>query len=312
MDEGDQGLFGPATVTWQLHADPMMWVAGVRALYLQALHPRAVRGVMQNSDFREDAWGRLRRTADFVGTVTYGTTAAAEKAGARVRKIHRLLKATDPVTGETYGIDEPGLLLWVHCAEIDSYLQVLRRSGLPLTGAQADRYIGEQRAGARLVGLGPDGVPADTAALAAYFEEVGPELAATPEAVMATSTTFSVTRRFMPCCSRRAHCCGGAWRHSPTTHCLRTPTPCTAGRHPPPRRSTVACVLPEPCCAAFPPACAGNSRPGTSRRRWRDSVPEAAPPRTNSAGWQPYWTSRGGRSGRRSDGGDSRRWRRPG
>ncbi|HEY9440243.1 MAG TPA: oxygenase MpaB family protein [Streptomyces sp.] len=182
MGEGDQGLFGPATVTWQLHADPMMWVAGVRALYLQALHPRAVRGVMQNSDFREDAWGRLRRTADFVGTVTYGTTAAAEKAGARVRKIHRLLKATDPVTGETYGIDEPGLLLWVHCAEIDSYLQVLRRSGLPLTGAQADRYIGEQRAGARLVGLGPDGVPADTAALAAYFEEVGPELAATPEA----------------------------------------------------------------------------------------------------------------------------------
>lgn len=53
----DPGLFGPASVTWQLHSDPIMWVAGIRALYLQALHPRAVRGVIQNSDFRRDAWG---------------------------------------------------------------------------------------------------------------------------------------------------------------------------------------------------------------------------------------------------------------
>ncbi|MDQ0792065.1 uncharacterized protein (DUF2236 family) [Streptomyces sp. B1I3] len=56
MSEPDPGLFGPGSVTWQMHADPMMWVAGVRALYLQALHPRAVRGVMQNSDFRRN-WG---------------------------------------------------------------------------------------------------------------------------------------------------------------------------------------------------------------------------------------------------------------
>ncbi|ADI04220.1 hypothetical protein SBI_01099 [Streptomyces bingchenggensis BCW-1] len=32
----------------------------------------------------------------------------------------------------------PDLLLWVHCAEIDSCLQVVRRSGFPLTAAQAD------------------------------------------------------------------------------------------------------------------------------------------------------------------------------
>ncbi|WTX29037.1 DUF2236 domain-containing protein [Streptomyces sp. NBC_00658] len=179
---GDPGLFTPDSVTWQMHGDPMMWVAGVRALYLQALHPRAVRGVMQNSDFRRDAWGRLMRTANFVGTTTYGTSEAAEKAGARVRKIHTMLTAEDPETGEQYRIDEPELLLWVHCAEIDSYLHVLRRSGFRLTDAQADRYIGEHRVSARLVGLDPDVVPADRAQLAAYFEKVLPELAAGPEA----------------------------------------------------------------------------------------------------------------------------------
>ncbi|MHC3469894.1 oxygenase MpaB family protein [Streptomyces sp. 7R007] len=179
---GDPGLFTPKSVTWQLHGDPMMWVAGVRALYLQALHPRAVRGVMQNSDFRKDAWGRLMRTANFVGTTTYGTTEAAERAGARVRKIHSMLTVVDPDTGERYGVGEPDLLLWVHCAEIDSYLHVVRRSGIRLTDAEADRYVDEHRVSARLVGLDPDVVPANQAELAAYFEKVRPELAATPEA----------------------------------------------------------------------------------------------------------------------------------
>ncbi|MFD5624625.1 oxygenase MpaB family protein [Streptomyces sp. NPDC127072] len=160
----------------------MMWVAGIRALYLQALHPRAVRGVMQNSDFRRDAWGRLRSIANFVGTTTYGTAEAAEKAGARVRRIHTMLTAADPETGERYRIDDPELLLWVHCAEIDSYLHVLWHSGFPLTDTQADRYVGEQRVSARLVGLDPEDVPADRAQLARYFEKVLPELAAGPEA----------------------------------------------------------------------------------------------------------------------------------
>ncbi|QKW05143.1 DUF2236 domain-containing protein [Streptomyces sp. NA04227] len=179
---GDPGLFGPGSVTWQVHSDPMMWVAGVRALYLQALLPRAVRGVTQNSDFRQDAWGRLRRTANFVGTTTYGTTERAERAGARVRKIHRMLSATDPRTGESYGVDETELLLWVHCAEIASYLEVVRRSGVPLSDLDADRYIDENRTAARLVGLDPAEVPADRKQLAAYFDQMVPQLAAGPEA----------------------------------------------------------------------------------------------------------------------------------
>ena len=182
LHRGDPGLFGPDSVTWQTHGDPMMWIAGIRALYLQALHPRAVRGVMQNSDFRKDAWGRLLRTANFVGTVSYGTTEAAERAAARVRKIHSMLTATDPDTGECYGVDEPGLLLWVHGAEIDSYVHILLRSGFPLGEAAADRYVAEHRVSARLVGLDPAEAPGSRAELAAYFERVRPELAAGPEA----------------------------------------------------------------------------------------------------------------------------------
>ncbi|KIZ17139.1 oxygenase MpaB family protein [Streptomyces natalensis] len=180
---GDPGLFGPRSVTWQMHGDPMMWIAGVRALYLQALHPRAVAGVIQNSAAfqqntrgRRDAWGRLMRTAHFVGTVTYGTTAAAERAGAGVRGLHRRLSAVDTATGEHFRIDDPELLLWVHCAEAASYLHVLWRSGFPLTDAQADAYLDEQRTSARLVGLDPERVPGDRAGYAAYFASVRPRL----------------------------------------------------------------------------------------------------------------------------------------
>ncbi|MET9347636.1 oxygenase MpaB family protein [Streptomyces termitum] len=167
----DPGLFGPRSVTWQVHGDPVMWIAGVRALYLQALHPAAVRGVMINSTFREDPWGRLMRTAGFVGTLSYGTSEAAEAAGERVRRVHRLL-----------GVDDPELLLWVHCAEVDSYASVARRSGLPLTGAAADRYVDEQRISARLVGLDPATVPATAEELAAYFGAVRGGLAAGEDA----------------------------------------------------------------------------------------------------------------------------------
>ncbi|MDI3385016.1 oxygenase MpaB family protein [Streptomyces sp. B-S-A8] len=165
-----------------MHGDPMMWIAGIRALYLQALHPRVVRGVLQNSDPGRDPWGRLLRTADFVGTISYGTVQDAERAAARIRRLHRRLQATDPDTGEVYRVDEPELLLWVHCAEVASYVEVLRRSGFPLTPALADRYLSEQRESARLVGLDPADVPADRAALRAYFARMMPRLAVGDEA----------------------------------------------------------------------------------------------------------------------------------
>ena len=66
---GDVGLFGPHSVTWKLHREPIVLIGGLRSLYLQALHPRAMAGMAQNSGFRSDGWGRLTRTAVYVGKV---------------------------------------------------------------------------------------------------------------------------------------------------------------------------------------------------------------------------------------------------
>jgi uncharacterized protein (DUF2236 family) len=161
----DAGMFGPDSVTWRVHGDPVLWVGGLRALLLQALHPEAMAGLARNSDLRADPWGRLMRTAGYVGTVTFGTTEQAEAAGAAVRRVHQRL-----------GVDDPHLMQWVHCCLVDSFLTTARRAGTRLTADEADRYVEEQARLAPLVGVPAEDVPHDVAALAAYFQSVQPEL----------------------------------------------------------------------------------------------------------------------------------------
>lgn len=183
-DQEDRlGFFGPDSVTWRVHADPSFSVGGLRALLLQALHPVAMDGVARfSAGFREEPWPRLVRTATYVDTLTFGTRTEALAAVARVRGIHARLGGVEPTTGRAYRVDDPDLLLWVHCCEVDSLLSTARRAGLGLTGADADRYVAEQVAAAELIGVDGAEVPADTAGLAAYFERMRPELAVTAAA----------------------------------------------------------------------------------------------------------------------------------
>lgn len=185
------GLFGPGSVTWRVMNEPVMWVGGFRALYLQALHPRVMRGTWQNTAFtdRKKAFGRFLRTTEFVGVRTYGSTADAERAAARVRRIHASLRGSDP-DGTTFRLDEPELLLWVHCAEAGSYADIARRSGMPLSAADLDAFVAEQRRSAALVGLDPALVPGSRAELDAYFASMRPHLRAGPEARQALRASY--------------------------------------------------------------------------------------------------------------------------
>jgi uncharacterized protein (DUF2236 family) len=193
MTISNLGLFGPQSVTWRLHADPVLAVGGLRALFLQALHPVAIAGVEAHSAFQADPWGRLTRTAEYIGVTTYGTTDEAGRAAARVRSVHRRFTATDPATGREWPVDDPELLLWVHCCEIDSFLRTAQRAGMWLPKRAADQYVGEQVRSARLVGLDAieHGVPWDVASLEAYFDRLRPELHASAAAYRAARFLFA-------------------------------------------------------------------------------------------------------------------------
>jgi uncharacterized protein (DUF2236 family) len=183
QEEELRGFFGPDSVTWRVHSDPSFSVGGLRALLLQALHPVAMDGVARFSvGFQAEPWPRLIRTAAYVDTLTFGTRTEALRAVARVRGIHHRLGATEETTGREYRVDDPDLLLWVHCCEVDSLLSVARRAGVPLTDEDADRYVAEQVTAAELIGVPASDVPASVADLDAYFARMRPFLAVTPAA----------------------------------------------------------------------------------------------------------------------------------
>jgi uncharacterized protein (DUF2236 family) len=173
------GYFPAGSATRKVIGDPAALIGGVSALFLQALHPRAMAGVDQHSSFPDDFWPRLQRTAGYVTTLAFADTATADRAVARVRAIHCRVRGLDPVTGRSYSADDPDLLRWVHVTEVSSFSAAVRRLGL-IDAAEEDRFLAEQvRAGAL---LGGTDLPASRAEVEAYFAAVRTELVASPVA----------------------------------------------------------------------------------------------------------------------------------
>lgn len=175
--------FHPDSPMGRVHGDASMYPAGVRALLLQSLHPRAMAAVAHHSDYRTDPWGRLQRTATFIATTTFAPVDDAERACAVVRAVHRHVHGTT-ADGEPYDASDPHLLRWVHVAEVDSFLVAHQRYGRrPLDRAGCDEYVAQAAVVARR--LGATDVPTTVAGLRDTLEAFRPELRVTPEALEA-------------------------------------------------------------------------------------------------------------------------------
>ncbi|WP_413453018.1 oxygenase MpaB family protein [Georgenia phoenicis] len=181
--EPGERWFEPNSPIQRVHGDASMYVGGLRALLLQSLHPLAMAAVAQHSDYRTNPWGRLARTSTFLAETTYARVEDAERAVAVVRAVHRHISGTT-TDGVPYRADDPHLIIWVHVAEVDSFLTAHQRFGArPLTPAETDAYIGQAAGVARR--LGGESVPTTHAELVAALERYRPELRSTPEALEA-------------------------------------------------------------------------------------------------------------------------------
>ncbi|HSZ99985.1 MAG TPA: oxygenase MpaB family protein [Streptosporangiaceae bacterium] len=181
-DPADDGFFGPSSVAWRISGDLSAPVAGLRALMIQALHPLAMSGVDQHSDWRADPVGRLAATSAYLATITFGERAAAERSAARVRRIHERVTGVDHETGKPYAAGDPELLLWVHAALVDSNVAAREIFGTPLTPDEADSYVEEMVVAAELVGVPAELVPDSRTGLAKYLAWMQPQLLCTPAA----------------------------------------------------------------------------------------------------------------------------------
>ncbi|RZV34172.1 MAG: DUF2236 domain-containing protein [Sphingomonadaceae bacterium] len=171
----EDALFGKDSPIRCVHADVVgMMVGGIRSLLLQMLHPAALQGVLDHSNFREDMHGRLRRTARFIAITTFGHRDAAMEAVARVNTIHAQVRGTLP-DGTPYTATDPRTLAWVHVAEATSFLAAYLRHVRPdMPGSEQDEYYRQFAVIARA--LGADPVPVDRNQAEVIFRELRQDL----------------------------------------------------------------------------------------------------------------------------------------
>lgn len=177
----DKAYVPPGGMARRVHADlPVMLIGGVSALLLQTLHPLAMAGVAEHSSYQEDPLGRLRRTASFVGTTTFGTVADAEAAIDQVHRVHRRVRGIAP-DGRPYSADDPELVTFIHVAEVASFLASSQRYGSrPLKPEECDGYYEEVAPVA--LALGADWAPRSSAEVESYLLRIRPQLYAGPQA----------------------------------------------------------------------------------------------------------------------------------
>ena len=172
---GEAGLVAPDSIAWQVHGDfTTMMIGGVAALLMQMLHPAALAGVWDHSNFRTDMPGRLRRTAQFMAATTFGSETQALGMIGRINRIHDRVAGNLP-DGTPYAANDPATLAWVHVAGADAFLRAYVRYRDPwLSGAAQDRYYAETAIIAHHLGAGE--VPVTRRGVAAYLRGVRGQL----------------------------------------------------------------------------------------------------------------------------------------
>jgi uncharacterized protein (DUF2236 family) len=179
---GDPGLLGADSPAWRVHGDLAgMLYGGFAALMLQTLHPRAMAGVAQHSNYRNDPTGRLIRTARFVAGTTYGPMPFVEQLFREVQGVHAHIKGSTS-DGVAYSANDADLVTWVHVTEVRHFLQSFQRYAPDtLTPEEQDRYFTDTAV--IPMRLGASFVPRSTQEVEEYFVSMRPELRATPEAI---------------------------------------------------------------------------------------------------------------------------------
>ncbi|WP_312165424.1 oxygenase MpaB family protein [Phenylobacterium sp.] len=177
--KGDPGLYGPDSMAWRVHANPVaLAVGGVAAVILELAEPRVRSGVWEHSTFARDPLTRIRRTGEATMITTYGPTAEAQARIAMVARMHQRVSGSTP-DGEAYHALDPELATWVHVTAAYGFLEAYRRYVDPaVSRADQDRYYAEGAAVGRAFGaLDP---PTSVAGVERALQAMRPRLAPHP------------------------------------------------------------------------------------------------------------------------------------
>ena len=183
----DNGFFGPDSVTWKVWSYPTSLTVGfIRSVVVEELDPDLVAAVDKTHDIYRRPRTRYDRTLRYFAMVAFGGTAETSKAADVLVKIHSKAIGTEPYGGGRYDANAPHSQLWIHLTAWHSILYAYERYGPgKLTPAEEARYWEECAVAAELQTCDPADVPRTRAGVAAYFEQMRPQLSGSPIAVQA-------------------------------------------------------------------------------------------------------------------------------
>lgn len=195
---GDPGFFGPDSLAWRIHANPIaLAIGGVAAVILELAEPRVRTGVWEHSIFRTDPLTRMQRTGEATLITTYGPTKAAQARVDMVGRMHARVGGTTP-EGQAYRAVEPELMTWVHVTATWGFLNAYHRHVAPLSRPEQDRYYAE---GARLGrAFGAPEPPGSAAEVEAWFSRMAGKLVPHPIideflGIVSTTSPFGLAGR---------------------------------------------------------------------------------------------------------------------
>jgi uncharacterized protein (DUF2236 family) len=160
----------PDSVVWQIGSDARVMSAAGAPLLLQVAHPTVAAGVREHSNFREDPWGRLWRTLDYVYLLTYGGPQTAAHIGRQLRNMHKSIKGVAP-DGRRYSALEPEAYAWVHATLAEILVAGYSHFCRPLSRGEIDRLWQEWLGLGRLLGVRDRDLPDTWGGFDDYVEE---------------------------------------------------------------------------------------------------------------------------------------------
>jgi uncharacterized protein (DUF2236 family) len=181
------GVFGPASITWRIDREAVVFLGAGRALLLQLAHPWVAAAIAEHSKTLADPIGRFHRTFDIVFPMVFGSLDRALLSSRQLHRRHGMIVGAMPETvgpfaaGSRYCANDIPSLRWVHATLVETALMAHDLVLPPLSGAERERYWTESRLYGALFGLTGDDLPADWAGFAAY------------NAAMAQSETLTVS-----------------------------------------------------------------------------------------------------------------------
>jgi uncharacterized protein (DUF2236 family) len=185
------GYFAPGSVIRQVGSTPVTpLLGGGTAVLLQVAHPLVAAGVAEHSAFEGDLWRRLLRTVGALYTITFGSKAEADQAGAVVRAVHARVTGTTPTdlgafpAGTPYSANDPKLMLWVHATLVYASLSAYQRFVRKLTPDERNSYYADMTTVARIFGTPAELLPPTLDQFHDYFAATlaGDEIAVTKPA----------------------------------------------------------------------------------------------------------------------------------